>query len=215
MSLRFPPEDFPPLVKLFRLPKTSLKALVKFLQKEPPALMLQALTARVSEKIKVSPRDAAQILSVVTNLFSAFKKSGLSINEFLVEFRKALEETREPELHLDDRKWNENKPNLIQILKCEKSIGVTSKALSVMTDHARIFRDARILTDVRPVFSADPNEAPGAAVIIHTLKIEHRADHDNKDFFVALDSVDLNRLDTIVRRAKLKERSLKKSFKRN
>lgn len=215
MSFRLPPEDFPVLVKLFHLPKPSIKALVKSLQKEPPVLMLQTLAARVSERIKVSPRDAAQLLSVITKLFSAFKKSGLRINEFLVEFRKGLEETREIDLHFDDNKWNEHKPHLIQILRCEKSIGVTSKALSVMTDHARIFTDARILTDIRPVFGSDPNETPGAAVIVHTLKIEHRSDHEPKDFFVALDSVDLSRLDAVVRRAKLKERSLKRFSKRN
>ncbi len=215
MPLRLPTEDHPLLVKFFSLPKASVKSLVKFLQREPPALMRETLAARVSKRIKVSPRDASQLLSVVTNFFSAFRKSGLSIEDFLVEFRKALEETREAELHFEGRRWNEHKSYLVQILKCEKSIGVTSKALSVMTDHARIFRDARILTDLRPVFGSNPNEPPDAAVIVHTLKIEHMVDRENKDFFVALDSLDLDRLDKVIRRAKLKERGLKRSFSRN
>jgi|CXWL01.1.fsa_nt_gi hypothetical protein len=215
MPLRFPIEDRPLLVKFFSLSKTSVRSLVKFLQREPPALMLKTLAARVSQKIKVSPRDASQLLGVVTNFFSAFKNSGLGIEDFLVEFRKALEETGEAELHFEDRRWNEHKTHLVQILKCEKSIGVTSKALSVMTDHARVFRDARILTDLRPVFGPNPNEPPDAAVIVHTLKIEHMADHEHKEFFVALDSLDLDRLEKLVRRAKLKERGLKRSFKHN
>lgn len=212
MPLRLPQEDWPLLVTLFRLPKASIKALIKSIRREPPALKLQTLAARISQRTNIESRAVSQILVVITKLFSAAKQSGLNVEDFLNEFRKTLEETELPELRFENKQWNEYNRYLVQILQ-SASIGVTSKALSVMTDHARVFRDARILTDLRPVFGQDPRQRLQAGVIVHTLKIDHRADHEEKEFFVALDSVDLDRLESLVRRAKLKEKALKKSSK--
>src|SRR5262249_11812011 len=131
---------------------------------------------------------------------------------FLTELRETLAETQFPGLTFNDDQWGEQKTFLTKILECEESIGITAKALSVMLDHARVFGNARILTDFRPVFRSNPNKPPAAAVIVHTLKIEYREDHEMKEFFVALDSLDIARLEELIKRAKLKEVALNKSL---
>jgi hypothetical protein len=124
-----------------------------------------------------------------------------------------LAQAETPELIFTDDAWSKPKAFIRKILECESSIGVTSKALSVMTDHGRIFRYARILTDCRPVFQSNPTKRPAAAVIVHTLKIGYRADHEEKEFFVALDSLDIVQLEALIKRAKTKEDALKLSLR--
>jgi len=93
------------------------------------------------------------------------------------------------------------------LLSYESSLGTTSKALDVMTEHERILCGARVITDVRSVF-ADPAEKPTAAVIVHMLKISYHQNREHKDFYVALDSSDVRKLKEILQRAELKAKSL-------
>ena len=134
---------------------------------------------------------------------------GWGLDEFLGVLRETLAEANFPGLTFTDDEWKTRKSFVGKFLECEDSVGITAKALNVMVDHGRIFRDVRILTDFRPVFRSNPSQPPAAAVIIHTLKIEYKADHLDKEFFVALDSRDIDRLERLIKRAKLKEKALK------
>jgi hypothetical protein len=74
---------------------------------------------------------------------------------------------------------------------------------------------ARIVSDIRPVFGENVEDSPKAATIVHNLNIhysigEHKR-HD--DFFVALDSNDLQYLKDVVDRAEKKDKSLKAILK--
>jgi len=77
-----------------------------------------------------------------------------------------------------------------------------------MLEHEHVWHSARVLTDLRPVFGADPKQAPAAAVIIHNLKIAHQAGREIREFFVALDNQDLRKLQEVLERAVKKEASL-------
>lgn len=76
-------------------------------------------------------------------------------------------------------------------------------------DYDRVFRDARILTDIRPVFGMDPTAGPLAGIVIHTLRIDYHEAGDHPSFHVALDTGDLRRPWELVERAIKKEASLK------
>lgn len=212
MSLQIPEQDLPALVNLLRLPKETSRSLIKALQEEPPALLKKNLVSRISKKMKIRQSELIKLMDVIFKFFSGYKKSGLAIEEYLNEFRQTLAETTHPGLTFRDAEWVGQKSFLKKVLVCEDSIGITAKALSVLTDHARTFKDVRILTEFRPVFGSDPTEPPAAAVIFHMLKIEYRADHEENEFFVALDSIDLARLEEVVKRAKLKQLALERSL---
>jgi hypothetical protein len=59
-------------------------------------------------------------------------------------------------------------------LALDDTVGTAAKAGPVLTEHERIFEDARILTDVRPIFHPDLSEKPNAAVIVHMLRLTTR-----------------------------------------
>jgi hypothetical protein len=96
---------------------------------------------------------------------------------------------------------------LVRLLNNPKSIGVSSKALEVMTQHQHIFCKARILSDIRPVFADNP-EMADAAVITHTLELGFHRNGQHHDFYVALDADDLKKLKMIIERAEKKHVAL-------
>jgi hypothetical protein len=76
------------------------------------------------------------------------------------------------------------------------------KADDVITDHARIFSTAKVLTDIRPVFGDDLSEPPPAAVIVDMLRIDHFDRKEGKgSYYVALDHADLLKLRNVIDRA--------------
>ena len=213
MAFQFPSEDLDSLQVFLHLPKATMKSLIKELQASPPALYFNVLASQLTEKVALSTHDMQRILRVIGNLYSTYIASGTSVEKFIGDFQIGLQQTGVPTLSLTEAEWDEFRGYLSQILMCERSVGITSKALKVMTDHSHVFRDAQILTDLRPVFRSNAEEPPDAAVIVHTLKIEFSEVGQRKRFFVALDSLDLKRLEASIKRAKLKEKSLKDMFK--
>ncbi len=97
------------------------------------------------------------------------------------------------------------------LLKCEV-IRIQSKALSLGAAHERVFVNAQIVTDLRPLFDNDivENSEPEAALLTHTLSIHFVASdgkHDN--IYVSLDDEDIELLQEALSRAVHKAASLK------
>jgi hypothetical protein len=105
--------------------------------------------------------------------------------------------------------------NLILLLNVE-SAETTAKAWGLQTEHERTFCDARIVTDLRPVFGTNIAEGPRGFVINHILKLGfHSQGHENRheDIYVALDADDLDTMEQVILRAKAKGKSIKSNVK--
>jgi hypothetical protein len=86
-----------------------------------------------------------------------------------------------------------------------------SKSGVLRSDFPNTFCDAKILTDVRPIFGDDPRRPPPAAIITHTLKIEyhHSGNRKHGEFYVGLDGDDLETIARAIQRARDKSLSLR------
>jgi hypothetical protein len=101
-----------------------------------------------------------------------------------------------------------------RLLDC-RSLMNASKAIGLRTDFPNTFCDAKILTDVRPVFGDDPKQPPSGAIITHTLKIEyHHGGGRPQEFYVGLDAEDVDTLARAVQRARDKSSSLRDLLQR-
>jgi hypothetical protein len=103
---------------------------------------------------------------------------------------------------------------LTKIFELRRSLSVTTKALDVLTSQDRVFYSARILTDLRPVFN-ESGDAIEAAVIIHNLCIHYGHDDDHWDFYVALDTSDIQSLRDVLDRADKKAGSVEELLRRS
>jgi hypothetical protein len=89
---------------------------------------------------------------------------------------------------------------------------VAVKAGEVLYDHGRVFSEARILTDVRPVFGKVLDDGPIVAGVVHNLKLVYKEDFQTREFFVTLDDEDLAQLRDVVERALQKQKILKQTI---
>jgi hypothetical protein len=115
--------------------------------------------------------------------------------------------------------WDAFRDLLVELLEKSTALRITSKASEVIAENERRLcpDHSRVISDVRPVFSDEIGEQPDAAVVVHTLKIAyHQSDsEDVKEFFVSLDSQDLEKLQDLIDRAREKEESLKSMVKKS
>jgi len=97
------------------------------------------------------------------------------------------------------------------LLLSNTQIYYASKTKELATEYGNVYINSRIVSDIRPVFGMDLDEAPKGGIIIHNLHIHYKADEegDHKDIFLALDSQDIQYLKTIIMRAEKKENALK------
>ncbi len=103
--------------------------------------------------------------------------------------------------------------HLGRLLRCEHSIGLTGKAQTILWGHGKIYRDAHVLTQIRPVFFKDISVEPGAAVIVHELKINAFEDKEEQSVCLAMDRPQLLALRAVLNRAIEKESTLRKGGK--
>jgi hypothetical protein len=81
------------------------------------------------------------------------------------------------------------------------SLRTMAQALDVMSQQEHVFQRVRILTDVRPIFGEDASIGPSAAVVMHTLRLEHLTDGRVESINVSLDEQDLSDLRAALDRA--------------
>jgi hypothetical protein len=108
----------------------------------------------------------------------------------------------------DENFRRELRQQLITALGDNSNLVTVAKAIDLMGSNEHTFSSARIITDVRYVFSRDLTPTPTASIIVHTLQIEDL--ESDKDMFVVLTRTDLDTLREIIDRAIKKDETLAK-----
>lgn len=93
------------------------------------------------------------------------------------------------------------------------NLNITYKARNLILANDKIYRESKILSDIRLVFNDDIQEVNRYAVIIHKLKIKYLNDETDKEFYISLDSSDLKSLKEQVDRALEKDGLIKNDYK--
>lgn len=73
-------------------------------------------------------------------------------------------------------------------------LDISDKAFDLIIEHERIFSDSRIVTDIRPIFDSKTERKIETTILVHTLRIRYNDAQGNKEFYVGLDSEDLDNL---------------------
>ncbi len=105
----------------------------------------------------------------------------------------------------------------LTILLDDKKIYYAYKSRRLITENANNFISCRIVSDIRPIFDFDIEQEPIAGVITHNLHIHYDSELNgiHKDFFICLDSSDIENLIEALIRAERKEESLGKLLKKS
>jgi hypothetical protein len=203
-AMRIPAEHAAPLRALAALPPRTAGRVAKTIEETPPFTSMMRMVEIVHASLPKTAKDisAAQLVIAFTSLVAERGDADLG--------RLSLRLAASPDLGLE----REREPKVAQIfsriLNAPAVINF-GKADDVITDHARVFSRARILTDIRPVFGSQATEPPSAAVLVEMLHIDYWSKGGGTgSFYVALDHADLLELKEVVDRGLEKTETLKR-----
>jgi hypothetical protein len=163
------------------------------------AVSRENLLGHVKKAISgLSPAQAEHLTSALITAEASRIRYGFSIKEMAATVASSVEAD-------DQDALNERLVSLLEAGPL-RQIG---KAVDLQLEHQQILQNARILTDVRPIFQDDPDSAPEGAVVIHTLRIAyHDASGESRSIFFGMDSEDIKSLRDSADRATRKSEAL-------
>jgi len=208
VTIELPNEALPDLIKIASLGEGVFDSLLTALKETPPTLRGWQFSNNVADRVPAIERsDVGSLLGAIVSLYVVRRRpdkhlSAQQVAEGILQsplVSEATEFTDQLKRTLNDR--------IVKLLGCDNSVGVTSKAFDVMTEHERIYCHARILSDIRPVF-ADAPEKPNGAVIIHNLQMGFMLGGEHQEIYLAMDINDLRQLKLVIERAEIKDGAL-------
>ncbi len=206
-EIDIPQEALPDLEKVIALESSVFDSLLQAICEVGPVLTPQQFAKQVSKKAAaVEYGTIRSLVGIMFFLYTLRDESDLNqsakdiakgiVNSAVVQGAGFSKENLEL---LFER--------VLRLATPDTSLAITLKALDVMREHERTFCGARILSDIRPIFSKTVGTAD-AAVIVHNLQIGFHHDGRHQEFYITLDADDIKTLKKVIERCEKKTATL-------
>jgi hypothetical protein len=205
--VNIPRSEYAILLEIAQLPESSFLDFVGGLRALAPDFGQIDLSAPIAKK--ATSIGVTEIKSFLRTLFSLYRLADVkerSAEEMAADVKEAVERDKPKGFSPDDK--NRLQGRLKILLEIGGMLSTASKAVDLMSEQERIFCGARIISDMRPVFTSSPDSI-AAALVTHSLKISFHENGDHKDFYVVLTPGELKALKKVVDRAEKKSDSIK------
>ena len=205
--LKIPESEFAVLRKIADLDEPLFSSLVNAIGETDPSFLQSDFSGAFASKVsEIKQSDLKSILKTISVLYSIMgskKKSPEDLTSDLVETIETVKPRTFPV-----EKASTLKARVQKLLGFDKTIGLASKAMDVMTDQDHIFCGIKIISDVRPVFQDSPDSI-SAAMVIHNMRIGYHQDGKHQEFSVAMNPEDIRKTLEVLERAEKKSSTLK------
>jgi hypothetical protein len=218
MAVTIPPQALPLIQGLLELSDERIQEVLDAFENAGSRFNFLDLASEVSNQTKVPRRIINGISRLLVMLYRTKERQTIPLGKFLDEqvgpaLKRAEKAAAEGEMKKPEeieRRWLRFRGFLMTGLALDHTVGTAAKTGPVMTEHEKVFSDARILTDVRPIFHDDISEKPKAAVIVHMLRLTTRDIFGSqKAQYFAMDANDIRFMKQLIDRAIKKEDTLK------
>jgi len=204
VRLAVPQQHREPLEVLARASDDDFAALSEALAAGTPGQhqhrrSLVAAVTGVTEAI--TPRDSELLLHALMSMRGAVSNTPRAVDDFAKDIGDS------ESLNLESPERDRLAARLVVLLDNPNIVRV-AKALDLASEQDHLFTNARILTDIRPIFGDEPEQPPEAAVTFHLLRLETTASGRYERVTIAMDNEDLAQLKAAVDRAVVKAESL-------
>jgi hypothetical protein len=207
MPFEIPKEDVAAVSTLKAMPNVSVDAFVNALKSIPPSTDIRGMARGIAKRLPLIPiKDLEGVLDTLFGLYYIRELSGVPPQTFLQDFMEGVQKV--PELAVPKQEVPKLRAKFEKLLNID-AFTILSKAKRLQRDGERLYCDAKILSDIRPVFGNKPTNRPVGAVVSHTLRVTYHEGADLKDFHIILDSIDLEMLGDVIGRAYAKDKTLR------
>lgn len=202
-TLRLPPRFKSPLRWLAQASDSDVSGFAEALGVGGNVSSVQSVIDNVAERLpQIAEEDRTSLVHAVLSL------SSLRLSEPSSPLSTAESVSELPELELGKAARNKLRARIESIL-ATANVTALSKAADLLTDHEHVFLKARIITDVRPIFTDNPQIPPAGAVVQHQLRVTFDSPSGRSSTYFALDDVDIDALHEAVVRAQQKSAAIR------
>lgn len=197
-------------VKIRDADDQTLRQLLSALDEASLVMNADTLAERLASGVEaVSHDDMSDILLSLLSVYALREEFDLSTSEAAGNVAQAMQDSSLEKLALSDEDRDKFEERLVALLSSSR-LDLVGKASALTLEQEHFMREARIVTDIRPVFGSNPASHPSGAIITHTLRLTYTdSDNRRRDFYIALDAVDVRDLQDSLKRAEKKAGSLK------
>ena len=158
MALRVPQQHLPQIQSLLEFQDERIESFLEALANAGSKFNIYDIAADVSKRTKIPRRIAEGILQVLVSLYMTREREAIPLEKFLDEqvgpaLKTALAvqdkvgdaKASTPTAEEVEERWAKFRKFLMAALALDNTVGTAAKAGPVMTEHERIFQDARTL----------------------------------------------------------------------
>jgi hypothetical protein len=211
LPVRVPEQHIIPLRDLAELEEEKYERIKAALKGWEPSLQIEGLISSLSEDTDSSETDTANFLSILVNIYSLQHVHGWSMDDVFQGILGQIQEVPGREAPLTEEQVEKFRAFLEEVSGLDETFGVMAKGLGLVEEDERNLADARVISDLRPIFRPDSETDIIASAIKHNLRISyrHRTESQVEDFFVSLDEEDLRNLKDEIERALAKAETIR------
>lgn len=203
-QLRLHPSQVADLAEIRDTPPQTLADITERLRAATPRPMRpKDLHREITQVLGIDKSDAAnRIMRPLLALQAILRQRRLPPDEAIEAVRLALESSSSPWEPALLERWCQVEAAFKQLLTAP-AVRLVSTTLDLMYEHENLLQSARVVTDIRPVFSEDAAQIEGS-VVSHTLRLRYDSTEGDHSISVAMDEADIRELKRQCERALLK-----------
>jgi hypothetical protein len=206
---RIPPTSRQPIRALLDLSDQQLNEIRHALQVIQPMLSATDLVTSLTPQIQdLNPKQVESVIQTILEVAGVWAAGDVP----LAQFADGISGSSDLALDENDRlRLAERLEQLIHI----PSLSLTARAIQTVYNNYRVFREASVQTDLRPIFASDDeSDEPFGAAVMHTLRLSYFEDGESKSLYISLDSNDLKALRQSLEQAEPRAGSLERLLER-
>lgn len=204
-ALTIPKEHERGITVIKSLSDSDVSQISDVLKKSSPARDPTDIVSALRSVLQRYPEDDIKKLAdAIYSLYFFRSHSDVSVERFVSDLSEAIKESQNKEVQTTN-------PDELAILKSKlkslltiRPLSVVAKAHILQRDSANIFSDAKIISDIRPVWDGNVNDPPDGIVITQTLKLEYADAKGPEELYLYMDKDDVELLISVLTRAREK-----------
>lgn len=170
----------------------------------PVPLKPSELLREVTKQLDGDSNVAEKLMRLALSLNVLMRQTGIEVDAILTGVRFGITEGADW-TQQEITGWTAVEAKFRELL-CAAAFRLTAKAIDLSYEYANLFRRARILTDIRPLFTNDAASIEGA-VVSYTLRLRYDSVEGEHALSIAMDEGDVRNLAEQCARALTKART--------
>ncbi len=198
------------LEKLATLDDKVIKNILQSVETSKPTFDLQEVASYTENQHGIDTNEVAEILRFVFSLYSYIRDEDISSDTIVNDICDNLKEDSQAKLSIEH--ISKLKARLLNFLSLSSFFEVIYQAATLLPEHENILAEARLLTDVRPVFNLKTTSEISGALISHVLRLKYENINGSQEVFLSLSSSNIEQLIEELQESLTKESTLQKTF---